>query len=348
MVVERSAAETCSTSDTAGAEVTLGRGAADTCSTSDTLARETIYDRAIAETCSTADTAATEKTGGVERTIQETCSVSDTLAREAQYVRELAETCSATDTVTAGLVIECTAQDTCSATDTVTAAAVFTRTAQETAAVVDQLTRAAEYRRDIAETASAADQVSGVIEVTGTLYTRNPEETCAVTDTVAVDLRRFTTLHNVRRNFAYQLEQLTLTSTAVARGLLQLDSLRQQPIGNSSGRARDFTIRRVHSDADNDPIEASWREAWHEYELRIAYPSIIGDGDDLPLRDLIAQDRDDISACLRDSASFVGIAGDAARNVGLLNRYSLGDEIDTDGPVCVQRHVWRCLIRELV
>jgi len=158
-----------------------------------------------------------------------------------------------------------------------------------------------------------------------------------------------TSLHQVRRNFAYQLEQIAPTNTNIERRFLALDRMRMIAAGNTTGQARDFTIQRMRADEDQEPTDMSLREAWHEFELRIHYPKAIGL--ELDLGDIMDQDRHQICERLRNGTYYVGIASDSTLAIGLLNRVRLFDELDEDnddnGDVWVQIHRWRCLVREL-
>jgi hypothetical protein len=118
------------------------------------------------------------------------------------------------------------------------------------------------------------------------------------------------------------------------------------PEGDSTGRARDFVIRRRGSEEDLEPTDMSLREAWHEYDLRVSYPEAIGLEADLA--DIMDQDRHDICERLRSDTYFVGITGAASQSVGLLRRWRVFDELNDDGPVWIQTYRWRCLIRETI
>ena len=153
-----------------------------------------------------------------------------------------------------------------------------------------------------------------------------------------------TSIHNVRRNFIYQLEQIVPDCASIGRRFEAVDRLRLGDDGNTTGRARDFIVRRQSAEEDRQPTDMTIREAWHEYQVRIAYPTTLGSEGDL--EDIILQDRHQVCERLRDSQYFVGYSGATSTSVGLLNRYRTEDTLDDTGPVWVVLYGFRCLIRE--
>ena len=156
-----------------------------------------------------------------------------------------------------------------------------------------------------------------------------------------------TTLHRARQNFAYQLEQISPTSTIVGRGFLVVDELRLDAAGsNAVGHARDFTIAWEGSRQDAEPTDGYLREAVHGYELRISYPTALGT--EGAIMDAIAQDRHDVIERLRPQAYFTGYAGDASGATGLMRRTRTRDYLIKDGPVWVHVYEFECLVYEAV
>ena len=156
-----------------------------------------------------------------------------------------------------------------------------------------------------------------------------------------------TSMHRVRQNFAYQLEQIAPTSTIVARGFLEVDTLRLDAQGNASGRARDFTIAWDSARGDLEPTDGYRREAVHSYLLRVSYPTILGSEGDI--MDAIAQDRHDAIERLRPQTYYVGYSADApTTDVGLMRRTRLRDYLIKEGPVWVHAYEFECLVREAV
>jgi hypothetical protein len=154
-----------------------------------------------------------------------------------------------------------------------------------------------------------------------------------------------TGLHLVRRNFRYQLEQITPTYTGIARAFLGLDRVRAIQPGNSSGQARDFIVKRLGAAEDIEPTCKAARFAWHDYQLDVYYPEAIGLEHDLD--DVIEQDRHDVIERLRAGAYRVGYdASHTTTDVGLQHRYRVTDEIDDSGDVWVVTYLWRCQIME--
>lgn len=155
-----------------------------------------------------------------------------------------------------------------------------------------------------------------------------------------------TSLHRVRQNFAYQLEQISPTSTIVGRPFLCVDRLKLDAQGNSTGRARDCTVLWNGSRQDREPTDWYAREALHEYVVRVSYPTALGT--EAEINDAIAQDRHDLIERLRTQTYFVGYAGSTTTDVGLMRRTRVRDVLDTDGPVWVHTYEFECLIREAI
>lgn len=153
-------------------------------------------------------------------------------------------------------------------------------------------------------------------------------------------------LHRVRQNFAYQMAQISPTSTIVGRGFLIVDELRLGPEGNATGRARDFTVEWVGAAQDREPTDGYVREAVHEYRMRVSYPTILGTQQQI--MDAIAQDRHDVIERLRPQTYYVGYAGSASTDVGLMRRTRTRDYLSTDGPVWVHVYEFDCLVRETI
>jgi len=154
-----------------------------------------------------------------------------------------------------------------------------------------------------------------------------------------------TSLHRVRQNFIYQMEQISPTSTIVGRRFLVVDRLiLDEKNGNNPGRARDFVVLWNGSRQDREPTDWYAREALHEYVVRVSYPTALGTESEI--NDAIAQDRHDLIERLRTQTYFVGYSGSTTTDVGLMRRTRVRDVLDTDGPVWVHTYEFECLIRE--
>lgn len=161
-----------------------------------------------------------------------------------------------------------------------------------------------------------------------------------------------TTLHNVRLNFIAKLEAISPTSSIVNRGFENVDRIRMgadetdtDSFGNSSGRARDFLVKRLGSTEDRDPTRSAMREAVHEYEITVAYPTCLGLEN--AVHEIMDIDRNDILEALRDRATFTGIPGDGSATTGIQTRIRIGDNLEDDGAVWRQIYRFACRVKEL-
>jgi hypothetical protein len=162
-----------------------------------------------------------------------------------------------------------------------------------------------------------------------------------------------TNLHNARLNFVYRLELISPTYSKVSRGFRVVDRIKlggdpaeRGSFGNESGRARDFVVKRMGSGPDIDPSRLGTREALHEYEITIAYPTAVGLEPDI--HEMMDTDRHDIDAALRSSTTFTGIVGNTSAASGITTRIRQGDQLDDDGDVWLQVYRYACRVREIV
>jgi hypothetical protein len=162
-----------------------------------------------------------------------------------------------------------------------------------------------------------------------------------------------TNLHNARLNFVYRLELVSPTYTKIERGFKVVDRIKmgidrdeQASFGNSTGRARDFIIARMGSGKDIDPSRLGTREAMHEYEITIAYPTAIGLEPDI--HEMMDKDRHDIDAALRASTTFTGIPSNSSAASGITTRIRQADQLDDEGAVWLQIYRYECRVREIV
>lgn len=154
-------------------------------------------------------------------------------------------------------------------------------------------------------------------------------------------------LFKVRLNFVFRLEAITPSYTKITTPFKLTRSLKGRGVetaGNSSGNARIFTVRRLGADKDLEPTDGASRWAWHQYEFRIAYPTAIGDEDDLS--EMMDTDRNDIHFALYLKSSFTGITGASSAATGLVLRTRLEDRLDDEGAVWVQTYRYNCQVRE--
>jgi hypothetical protein len=166
-----------------------------------------------------------------------------------------------------------------------------------------------------------------------------------------------TNLHNARLNFVFQLAAITPTYTAIPGTFFVVDRIKRginpedpKTFGNSTGYARAFTIRRLGSNADTEPLDMVRRYAPHEFELVVAYPTAIGlepevhEMMDLDRHDMIGE----LTAYGSSDSNVVGIPADAAAATGIVSRRRENDRlVDTDGAgVWLQVYRWVCKIKE--
>ena len=149
-------------------------------------------------------------------------------------------------------------------------------------------------------------------------------------------------VHNVLNNFYYQIKSITPTSSLVRQRFHDIDPSMQE-IDDQSGFARAFYVEWRDSDADQWATDSDHREAVHNFHVVAHYPLV------LPwdkMFELISQDRHDLAYRLRRKDYAVGVSGNASLDVGLMNRYRTGDQLDTNGPVWILTTSWRCKIEE--
>jgi len=152
--------------------------------------------------------------------------------------------------------------------------------------------------------------------------------------------------HRVRQNFVFRIEALTPTATD---GNLRTQFRERDPTrvdaDQASGLARTFTVKWLSADEDVGITDFTTRDAWHTYEVRVAYPA-----DKLPystLQDVMLQDRHDILLALRNADNFVGFpgTGNGSTAIGLENRVRVEDELDEGDNDEVITWTWRAVFR---
>ena len=149
-------------------------------------------------------------------------------------------------------------------------------------------------------------------------------------------------IHSVLNNFYYQIKLIVPTSKLVNQKFYDIDPSLDE-INDSSGDARAFFVEWKDSDADRWATDDDYREAQHNFHVVVHYPLV------LPwdkMFELISLDRSDLIYRLRRKIYTVGVAGNATRDVGLMNRTRSGDQLDTNGPVWILTTAWRCKIEE--
>lgn len=149
-----------------------------------------------------------------------------------------------------------------------------------------------------------------------------------------------TTLDAVRLNFQTQIEGVSPHYSKISRGFLLVDRLEFGEKGNTTGRARDFTVVRRGAAGDREPTRSFFREAIHGYEITVSYPTAVGRETDL--HEMIAKDRHQLIEALRDSTAF-----DTA-NTGLWDRRRVADRLDDAGPVWAMVYQYDVRARENV
>lgn len=160
-------------------------------------------------------------------------------------------------------------------------------------------------------------------------------------------------LHHVRDNFAFRLEAISPTFTQVDRGFLLVDEIRfatnadpPHLYGNSTGRARDFTVRRASFSRPSERGNLQTLRAGRNlYELRIGYPTAIGP----EIHEMIDKDADDVIQALDISTAFVGTRKNPTQATGLNTRHLKGDvKVDTSRAVWVVTYPWDCYVTEIL
>lgn len=168
------------------------------------------------------------------------------------------------------------------------------------------------------------------------------------------------TLHRVRENFIYWIEQITPTNTsAVDREFQWVDSARFSASGDSSGHARNFDV--VWSPGEEDHIVGSQlvidalnsRIAEHMFVVRLFLPASWLSGD---LHNVMLDDRHDVIKQLGDPAKWVGYdASNTTTEIGLYDRVKVTEELvkeaadsddEDEADSYVLNMVFRCVVEE--
>ncbi len=149
-----------------------------------------------------------------------------------------------------------------------------------------------------------------------------------------------TALHRTLYNFVYQMKQIVPTNTYIRNYFTYIDPT----FGEVDAIPRLFSIEWSDSDNDLDATDSDYREAWHNYLLRIYYPIT---HNNLEMHDIILQDRHDIIKRLRRKEFAVGTDDSATEDTGLFHRHRIGDEINKDDEeLWVLTIKWRCKVQE--
>lgn len=157
-----------------------------------------------------------------------------------------------------------------------------------------------------------------------------------------------TLLHRARLNFIHRISEITPTFTGLRRfeNVTRLRGLKLD--GNSSGRVRDFTVTRLGSDRSLEPSTGpGGRWGWHQFEIVIAYPILIGGENANDLHEVMDVDRDDLILALDLATSWrTGIPSDASATTGIEGRFRTQDRLTDDGPVWLQTYRYNVKIQE--
>jgi hypothetical protein len=152
-----------------------------------------------------------------------------------------------------------------------------------------------------------------------------------------------TLAHRVIENFIYQICQISPTSTLMRTLFTSFDPTAIAP-EVSEGFARHFYVEWTDSDENLPSSDSDRREAWHSYRVHVFYPLILGFSE---MHELIMLDRHDLLFRLRRKEYCVGYsASNPTTEIGLFNRYRIGDELDKSENVWRLTIGYRCKISE--
>jgi hypothetical protein len=152
-----------------------------------------------------------------------------------------------------------------------------------------------------------------------------------------------TQINYIFDNFIYQIEKIFPTSTLMRTTFIYFDPTSIEP-EISEGFGRHFYIEWTDSDANLSSSDSDRREAWHGYRVNVFYPLILTFAD---MHKLILSDRHDLLYVLRRKQYRVGYNADnPTTEIGLLNRYRSGDELDKSINVWQLSIDYRCKILE--
>jgi len=162
---------------------------------------------------------------------------------------------------------------------------------------------------------------------------------------------RFLSLANAWGNFVYRIEAIDPACDIVKRKFAAVDRLKMgadenklYSFGNSSGRARDFTLARIETEEDSAETRSMFRAALHRFELSFAYPTCLGTENEI--HEIMDRDRHDVIEALRHQSGFHGTWDDPCAFTGIKVRKREDDRLEDSGAVWVQHFRYRCRIKE--
>jgi hypothetical protein len=152
-----------------------------------------------------------------------------------------------------------------------------------------------------------------------------------------------TTLHRVRQNFIWRMENITPTATLanLRTGFVHIDPTRESA---DPAASRTFSLRWLRAEEDHGITDGASYEANHFWQLDVNYAAALGYAN---VQDIGLQDRFDVLGDLQES-NLVGYDADnTSTELNLHSRTREDDELITDSEITwVWRYVWRTNIRE--